>query len=89
MKNVPTWLVPLALAATAAAVAWGDQQNTLNSHDDQIRFQWEAQARIKDALKEQAEINGRIDERTKQIQTQVQQLLQEVRRWNWEAGGNE
>lgn len=82
MKNIPGWLVPLAVAVVVAAVAWGGQQSTLGDHDEQIKAQWVVQAKVEEALKEQAEINGRIDERTQQIQLQLQQLLQELRRAN-------
>lgn len=89
-KDIPAWSVAVALATFSGigglyALAENVKDNTAeivkNEERDNERSstQWRSITTIKDALAEQKEINGRIDERTKDMKDDIKTLLREIR----------
>ena len=57
----------IGLAVVAGAVGYGMLQNQVGANAQTNTAQWRVIGEIQDGMKDQAETNGRIDERTKLI----------------------
>jgi RecA/RadA recombinase len=71
----PLVLFVLAMVAVAAEIRMAVAENEKDIAE--VRAQ---QQRIEDAIKKQAEVNGRIDERTVSIQNQLNLIITELRK---------
>ena len=73
-------LVPLFITFMLGMKVLGEEQEKNRHQDRQIEEIKEGNAQIKVDLRNQAEINGRIDERTKAISISIDRILIELQR---------
>ena len=68
-------LIPLVVASMIGMQVLGEEQEKNRNQDKQIEEIKRGNEQIKIDLRNQAEINGRIDERTKAISTAIDRIL--------------
>jgi septal ring factor EnvC (AmiA/AmiB activator) len=74
LRFLPLVLFVVAMVAIAAEIRMAVAENEKDIAE--VRAQ---QQRVEDAIKKQAEVNGRIDERTINIQNQLNLIIRELR----------
>lgn len=75
-KYIP-WAVVLALVSVA--VVAGETRMRVQANAENVGAIMARQDKLRDALREQAAVNGRIDERTQTIQRQLSVVIQSLR----------
>ena len=73
-------LIPLVVASMIGMQVLGEEQEKNRNQDKQIEEIKKGNEQIKRDLRNQAEINGRIDERTKAISISIDRILIELER---------
>lgn len=83
-NTIVTVLLAGAVALAASALAEGEKRSAIDNLEKSDKAQWEAINEFRGDMKQQAETNGRIDERTKGMKDTLSDMLREIRQLGFE-----
>jgi hypothetical protein len=76
---VSMWAWAVILGVISVAVLAGETRMQVKSNTNEIVTVRQQQDKVRESLLEQAQVNGRIDERTESMQRQLSTIIQQLR----------